>query len=315
MHGITIGIPAHNARKTLERALKSALRQTPAVPFEIVVVDDGSDDTTANIALHYELMHPNTVRLIRTPNRGVAAARNTIVSEARYSLLTWLDADDFYYPDKLTYQYEAYMMRCMVERILPNDPRVIVFCAFDLNGSIYSYRPFLPAPIKHILSGDFRAYLWASLAATQAYRQTGPFNEKLHRMEDTDWLLRFLLSGERRIIITGEVPLMRYHFSTARDGRQVEDSLKYMVATYGGLMREHEIYEEYVPRRFIEISNFYHANKKWDDMWRCRAMAAALDPARYEDFLAQEISRISDAHHRAHVISLVKATKSAALQA
>lgn len=94
MRGITVGIPAFNARLTLERALDSALSQTVSEPVEIIVVDDGSTDTTANIARSYELMFPDVVRLIRCENRGVAAARNTIVENAKYDHLGPVDKVD-----------------------------------------------------------------------------------------------------------------------------------------------------------------------------------------------------------------------------
>lgn len=299
MNGITVGIPAYNARKTLEFALDSALSQTiKAVPFEIIVIDDGSTDTTANIALSYELMFPDVVRLIRTENRGVAAARNRIIEEARYDHLTWLDADDFYHPTKLEAQYDALMVQHMFHRTIPGEPYVMAFYPFLMDRSTYTFARYFDEPIKYILAGEMRAYLWASMVATDAYRTVGPFNESLHRSEDTDWLLRYLQASPRLLVQAGSDSLMTYHFSTQRDGKLVEDSFTFMVETYGGIMRANGIFDEYVPRRYWEISGFYHANKKWSEMWRCRAMAAKLDPARFGAKLEDEISSLKDDAHR-----------------
>jgi glycosyltransferase involved in cell wall biosynthesis len=306
VNGITVGIPAYNARKTLERALDSALSQTIRVPYEIIVVDDGSTDTTANIALSYTLMFPNVVRLIRTENRGVAAARNTIIEQAKFDHLTWLDADDFYSPEKLELQYGTLMMGHMLNRSIPSDAYMIVFSAFNMNGSIFSFQPFLKEPIKHILNGEFRAYLWASMVATDAYRQVGGFNTLLHRSEDTDWLLRYLLLTPRLIISTGDEPIMTYNFSTQRDGRRVEDSFDYLIQAYGNKMRDCGIYDEYVPRRYWEIANFYHAGKQWNEMWRCRALAAKHDPARFGHRLMKEIATMPDAKYRDYVQQIVE---------
>lgn len=310
MHGITVGMPAFNARKTIEQALKSTIDQTVKVPYEVVVIDDGSTDTTANIALHYELKRPGRVRLIRTANGGVAAARNLVVKESRYDLLTWLDSDDYYYAHKLELQYEAYLMRCMVQRCLPSDPCTIVLSPFDMAEKLYSFTPYLRDPVKHLLTGEFRAYLWASITAKSSYLTTGPFNETLHRLEDTDWMIRFLRLHNPSVTVTGEEPLMRYHFSTDREGRKVEDSLDYFIANYGEMMREAGVYDEYVPRRYLEIANFYHRNKRWDDMWRCRTMAAALDPARYEGLLQKELAQLRDPGQRHHIERLVTRIKS-----
>ncbi len=293
MRGITIGIPAYNGRKTLERALDSALSQTIRLPYEILIVDDGSADTSANIALSYALMFPSLVRLIRTPNRGVAAARNTIVANALYDHLTWLDADDVYGPEKLELQYDALMLSNALAHLAPANPYMMLFSPFYLNSVIYSFDRYLSDPITHILSGDFRAYLWASLTATESYRRVGPFNETLHRSEDTDWLLRFIMSGGELTTTTGK-PLMEYQFSTDRDGARVEYSFRYMLEVYGAEMKQRGLYEEFVPRRYWEISNFYHRNKRWKDMWRCRAMAAALDPERFRERLETELRALKD---------------------
>ncbi len=300
MRGITIGIPAYNGRKTLERALDSALSQTIRLPYEILIVDDGSTDTTANIALSYALMFPSLVRLIRTPNRGVAAARNTIVANALYDHLTWLDADDAYGPEKLELQYDALMLSNAAERCTPANPYMMLFSPFYLNSVIYSFDRYLSDPITHILSGEFRAYLWASMTATESYRRVGPFNETLHRSEDTDWLLRFIMSGGRLTTTSGK-GLMEYRFSTDRNGERVEHSFRYMLETYGAEMKKRGLYEEYVPRRYWEISNFYHHNKRWNDMWRCRAMAARLDPDRFGERLEAELRGLADAAHQADI--------------
>lgn len=89
-------IPAYNAAATLPRAIESVLEQTwPA--HEILVVDDGSSDATADIARHYG----GSVKLIQQPNRGVSVARNAGAAAAQGDWLAFLDADDWYEPDRL----------------------------------------------------------------------------------------------------------------------------------------------------------------------------------------------------------------------
>jgi GT2 family glycosyltransferase len=92
-------IPAFNAAETLRQAVDSVLAQTCA-PHEIIVVDDGSTDDTAAVATGYGAR----VTLIRQQNSGVSAARNAGARAATADLLCFLDADDWYYPDRL----EAY---------------------------------------------------------------------------------------------------------------------------------------------------------------------------------------------------------------
>lgn len=100
-------IPCYNAERYLARTLEGALRQT--CPFdEILVIDDGSCDRTAEIASRYP------VRILRhKQNRGLAAARNTGFRSARNGLVASLDADCVAEPDWL-------------EKLLPHldDPKV-----------------------------------------------------------------------------------------------------------------------------------------------------------------------------------------------
>ena len=89
-------IPAYNSAATLARAIDSVRVQTyPA--HEIIVVDDGSIDTTAAVARGYG----NTVRLFQQANAGVAAARNAGARVATGDWFGFLDADDWYTPDRL----------------------------------------------------------------------------------------------------------------------------------------------------------------------------------------------------------------------
>jgi glycosyltransferase involved in cell wall biosynthesis len=92
-------VPAYNASAHLVRAVESALAQTHP-PLEILVIDDGSKDNTAEVALGL----PAPVRLIRKDNGGPASARNLGAREARGEWLALLDADDWWFPDKLRTQ-------------------------------------------------------------------------------------------------------------------------------------------------------------------------------------------------------------------
>jgi GT2 family glycosyltransferase len=86
---VSVIIPAHNSAPALPEVLRALA--TPAGPFEIIVVDDGSTDDTA--ALVSRLALPVTLRLSRQPQRGRAAARNRGAGEAAAPVLLFVDAD------------------------------------------------------------------------------------------------------------------------------------------------------------------------------------------------------------------------------
>lgn len=95
---VSVVIPAHNAAEFVGEAIDSVLRQSYR-HYEIVVVDDGSSDTTASIVGRYP-----GVRLLRQPQRGAGAARNAGIRSTKGELIAFLDADDWWTPDKLERQ-------------------------------------------------------------------------------------------------------------------------------------------------------------------------------------------------------------------
>jgi glycosyltransferase involved in cell wall biosynthesis len=99
MPSVSAIIPARDAEATLGQTLDSLLAQT--VPdWEAVVVDDGSVDGTAEVALAYAARDPR-VRLLRARAGGAAAARNAGLALARGRRLLFLDADDWVAPAHL----------------------------------------------------------------------------------------------------------------------------------------------------------------------------------------------------------------------
>jgi glycosyltransferase involved in cell wall biosynthesis len=92
-------IPAYNAAQTVGRAVESCLSQTHS-PIEVLVVDDGSTDGTADVVAGFG----TTARLERKPNGGPASARNHAARLARGDWLGFLDADDRWLPRKLEKQ-------------------------------------------------------------------------------------------------------------------------------------------------------------------------------------------------------------------
>jgi len=94
-------IPAYNSAATLTRAVESVFAQSwPAQ--EIIVIDDGSNDNTLQVARKFG----DKVRVIHQPNCGVSIARNRGVKAATGDWLAFLDADDWYYPDRLRWHAE-----------------------------------------------------------------------------------------------------------------------------------------------------------------------------------------------------------------
>ena len=99
---ISVIIPAHNVARFVSRTLDSVLKQTHRA-LDVVVVDDGSTDNTADIVQTIAQRDPR-LRLFRSGKLGVSAARNLAIAEAKAQLIAPVDADDIWHPDKLTRQ-------------------------------------------------------------------------------------------------------------------------------------------------------------------------------------------------------------------
>lgn len=103
MKAISIIIPAYNAECSIERCIRSVMSQN-FNDFELVVVDDGSLDTTAVIVQRLAT-EDSRITLICQKNSGTAAARATGIRESKGKWLYFLDADDAVMPDTLSCMY------------------------------------------------------------------------------------------------------------------------------------------------------------------------------------------------------------------
>jgi peptidoglycan/xylan/chitin deacetylase (PgdA/CDA1 family)/ubiquinone/menaquinone biosynthesis C-methylase UbiE len=105
MTQVSIIIPAYNAADTLDDALASVHAQRVGT-WEAVVVDDGSTDDTPRVAERWAA-RDGRMRVVRQPNSGPSAARNSGIRAARYGWMVFLDADDWLSPDFLKYMLRA----------------------------------------------------------------------------------------------------------------------------------------------------------------------------------------------------------------
>jgi len=178
---ITCILPVFNGEKYLGEALQSLFAQT-LQPREIIVVDDGSTDSTPQILAAFG----ERLRVLRQENRGPAAARNAGIAAATSDLITFLDADDLLGAEKLERQ----------TALLAARP--------DADGCFTHARNFWVAELRHeeaALRGHRATKavpaLLAStlLARRQLFDRVGGFEEALGFSHSTDWVLRAEYSG------------------------------------------------------------------------------------------------------------------------
>lgn len=128
---VSMIIPAYNAEEYVVRSIDTALAQTFA-NLEVIIVDDGSTDSTPNILDWYEEKYPN-VKVIHQVNSGTAAARNTGIVQAEGKYIGFMDNDDMIRPD-------------MVERLYysakKNNCDIAVTSVYHISNTGYEISPY-----------------------------------------------------------------------------------------------------------------------------------------------------------------------------
>jgi glycosyltransferase involved in cell wall biosynthesis len=178
---VSVVIPCHNQAQFLGEAIESVLKQQDA-EFEIIVVDDGSSDETAQVAQPYLGVH-----LVQQSNMGLSAARNAGIRHSRGPYLVFLDADDRLLPGALS-AGRAALLACPEAAFTAG-----WFNWIDLRGEFlrHEQRPDLPAdPYLALLQ---RNYIWMHgvvMYNRWVFDAVGGFDPSLPAAEDYDVYLR-----------------------------------------------------------------------------------------------------------------------------
>lgn len=201
-------MPAYNAAATISRALASIAEQTFA-PMEVIVVDDGSSDGTAEIAERFATkMGTAKLTVIRQSNKGAGAARNRAVKAATQPYLAFLDADDEWLPTKLERSMDV---------MIKGDYLLVAHDYLDSTESgdvhVDCARRFQEFPDPYV-SLYLKGYIPSISVITRrdAVNAVGGFDESLRNAQDFDLWLKLLADPGTRFTLFGEA-LARYHHS------------------------------------------------------------------------------------------------------
>ncbi len=192
---VSVIIPVHNGAKFLPSAIRAVLDQTYR-PFEIIVVDDGSEDGSGDVLRSFP-----EVLYHRQAKRGGAAARNIGVKLAHGQFIAFLDADDLWTPHKLSLQVAFHM----------KDPSV----GYSLTGE----KLFLESNIQQprwlrteILMNPHPSYVPSALMVKKdVFDRVGCFDTRYEIVSDADWLLRAKDAGIASGILSEVLLLKRVH--------------------------------------------------------------------------------------------------------
>ncbi len=196
-------IPAYNAEEWLADTISSALGQTWPNK-ELIIVDDGSADSTYRIAKAFE---SNRVKVLTQANSGVCGARNEALRLAQGSYIQWLDADDLLEADKISRQLKEAENGLSSKALLTSAFGTFFYRKHKANFQPTSLWQDL-APVEWIRR-KFVDNVWMNPAAWLVSRrlmeEAGPWDERLSRSGDDDgeYVCR-LASASREIKFVAE---------------------------------------------------------------------------------------------------------------
>lgn len=192
---VSVIIPTYNRAHCITEAIDSVLAQSYQ-QFEIIVIDDGSDDDTKDKLACYA----NKIRYFYQENSGVSVARNLGIQEAHGEWVAFLDSDDIWEPDKLKVQVEDLCatppaVAHMVDISILNGLAILCPSLFKLRRSLieFSQQPFRNRPLLDVTKVQFFTSSW--LVKRDVLISAGYFDPTLKIFEDFDMLSRVALEG------------------------------------------------------------------------------------------------------------------------
>lgn len=193
---ISVIIPMYNADQSVVLALDSVKNQTfPLEEFEVIIVNDGSTDKSAEIVENYQKENPHLkIILLHQNNGGVSKARNTGLKIAQGDYIALLDADDEWLPSKIETQIHYF----------ENSDMEIDFLATARNNN----KILFPYTINnHLAEITFRKLLFRNEAqpSTVMFRKkvidnTGYFDDDQRYAEDVNYWMKVAVKNKMYIL-------------------------------------------------------------------------------------------------------------------
>ena len=212
MPKVSVIIPTYNRKKLIVRAIESVLAQTYR-DFEIIIIDDGSNDETKNVLIPYQ----SRIKYLYQENQGISAARNRGIKEAQGVYIAFLDSDDEWVEDKLAIQVD----------ILDKNPPIGIIhnklVILNDQGKKVGTKPANDSGKTFQELIEFGGDLPTSsvLTRSECFQKVGLFDESLPTMEDFEMWIRIARNYE---IYEFRHKCLAYSYS--HEGQITKDTVK-----------------------------------------------------------------------------------------
>ncbi len=236
---VTVIVPAYNMENYIEECLDSVLQSTYS-PLEVIIVDDGSTDTTLHVAQKIA-SHHEIVKVIAQPNMGVSHARNNAIEVAGGELILPVDADDKIAPDYIGLAVEQFLM----------DDTVKVVTA---HGEFFGNRTgvwILPPFDRHRLATRNLISVCAMYRKSD-WKRVGGYCTYIKGLEDWDFWIS-MLKDEGNVVCLNKVG---FYYRIRPNSKRINDR-KHKASVVATLNERHP---EYFQR---ELGGPLHLHRSW----------------------------------------------------
>lgn len=191
----SIVIPAYNAARFIEKTLDSVRGQTYR-DYQVLITNDGSTDTTEQVIAAYAARHPSfPLELSNQENKGIGGARNNGLFRAQGDFIAFLDADDYWHPEKLAKMADFLTVNPQVDVAYHDETEV----RGDGTRHPLTYGDVREPAYEDLLFRGNRLSTSATVVRRELAQEVGGFSERMefNSAEDYDFWLRLARCGAR----------------------------------------------------------------------------------------------------------------------
>lgn len=262
----SILVPVYNVEKYLEQCVESLLNQTYKGNYEIILVDDGSTDSSSDICDRYQKSNPDKIKVVHKKNEGLVSARQAGIEIANGDFSLFVDSDDFVEtklletvndcierndnPDMVIYSFRYYSNDKTTERKTALSENETMFSS-DNKKELY----------EALITTTFITSLWTKALKTEILK-TDPTDYSLFYDKNMaeDWFRSIhLLTSAERIVYINE-PL--YNYRTNEDS--ISRSFRPETISNKNILYVYNRFLEYLPKWDMDTEEYRQKlNARW----------------------------------------------------
>jgi len=229
---ISVIIPFHNAYSFLEKSISSVLNQEET--GELILIDDHSTDNSLDLVQLLQ-QRDNRIKILQNNanTSGASVSRNLGVYHASHDYIAFLDADDYYLPERFTSDVSLFLNNPDIDAVvnsvqikLQNGEKQFILNSFYIHNELLGFsRSFSQIEINDYLAG-FNMHLNGLTIRKSIFQKTGGFDVHLKQGEDHDFYLRLFAQAK---VISSDIKIAKavYLIHTENSIQKISEAVYY----------------------------------------------------------------------------------------